>query len=50
MKSVCEAPGFITAALNFVAIGTDFSVTTREVSAPEQMRALVEVVWAFCQG
>lgn len=50
MKNVCEALGFITAALALVVIGTGFNVTAREASTPEQVQALAEVVWALCQG
>lgn len=48
MADICEAPEFITAALSLRITGTCFDVFAQEVSTPEHMQAIAEVVWSLC--
>ncbi len=49
MADICEAPEFITVALSLRTTGMCFDVLNQEVSTPEHMQAIAEVVWSLCQ-
>lgn len=49
MRNAYKALGCTTAALALFALGVSFNVNSQEVSNPEHMQAIAEVVLSLCQ-